>query len=405
MNGQGSFPLKWIYWLSTIVILAATFSVIAVMFISPDPTLAQYRIAIALICFVLSSISGLLFAAKVQLNGKIGVISMTLAGPAVMWLAALLIITLIFPDKDIITQQELTLKLANLVHELRAEKGCSSYTEWKKNLGSLQRYFKKDEEFQLGQYLTSVYYDGHERNKLNGPIVQTLFVYFGNKTLKFQRIQGKKEGTAHIYFNAATTFPGSSTSSVLLVRENDRIAAGYTESSGNWQEITAEPVDCLIMTSYEEEVPVGDFLSIDLTKYLKNGSATIDLGIIASRQIKGPSFSLWKIRGFRFADTNDVPLSFERLPVTANANINSLISGLLPWMKLIDKSINQAQSQSQLTPEVLLFLTQISTVFHQATSPKFNFETFLSHPNLNSKFSFHVENLRDPLIATFEWGQ
>jgi hypothetical protein len=404
LKERSDIPVKWIFLLSAVVILLAVLAVIVSIFIFPSPTIAQYRIQIALVCFALSSISCLLFAAKAELTGTIKLFAVTLAGPAAMWIVALIVFSHLYSETKLDTQAVLSKKLLELAEHVESRRGCITYNKWKETLGSFLKYYNRNEEFQLEQLLASAYYEGNERRKLTDPIIQTLFVYFDKKAVKFQRIQGKKYGPADIYFRATPTLPGSNPSSILLVREISKITDSYIERQGTWQEITGDPVDCLIIASYEEELPVGDLIGVDVTKYLKDGGATVDLGIIASRQINGSSFHLSKIRGSPFVCAPEIPLSFERHPTPPVENINSLISDLSPWMELIEQSINQPESQRQLSTETLNFLLDIRKGLCQATSPQSNFMTFLQHTNFRSKFSFHVEGILNSLIARFEWG-
>jgi predicted membrane channel-forming protein YqfA (hemolysin III family) len=94
---------KWIIPIAAIVILGAIASVFVILFFVPSPTIVQYRITVALICFALSSVAGLLFAANVQIKGTIGVFSITLGGTAVLWLAALFIFNYIYPESAAVT--------------------------------------------------------------------------------------------------------------------------------------------------------------------------------------------------------------------------------------------------------------------------------------------------------------
>ena len=123
MNGARNIPLKLISWLSAVVILVAISSAIVVLFFVPSPSLAQYRITVALICFGLSSIAGLLFVAKVNISGKIGVFGITIGGTAALWLASLLIFNFIFPESSIIDKPKMLVsgkvtKLGRSSHEL-----------------------------------------------------------------------------------------------------------------------------------------------------------------------------------------------------------------------------------------------------------------------------------------------
>ena len=92
---------KWIWLLCGVVIIAAIASTIVVLFLFPTPSVVQYRLTISLLCFALSSVAGLLFAANVEIKGSVGKLSLTLAGPAALWVATLIIFGAIFPETSL----------------------------------------------------------------------------------------------------------------------------------------------------------------------------------------------------------------------------------------------------------------------------------------------------------------
>src|SRR5262249_48908358 len=78
------------------------------------PSVVQYRLTISLLCFALSSIAGLLFAANVEIKGSVGKLSLTLAGPAALWVATLIIFHTIFPEASLTDVKAYNLRL-NLI--------------------------------------------------------------------------------------------------------------------------------------------------------------------------------------------------------------------------------------------------------------------------------------------------
>ncbi len=114
MKGTGTLPAKWIFTLACVVILIAIAPAILLLFWTPAPTRFQYRLSIALVCFALSSVAGLLFAAKVEMKGTVGVISVTLGGTAALWLATLLVFNYIFPEQSLEPRREYDISL-NLI--------------------------------------------------------------------------------------------------------------------------------------------------------------------------------------------------------------------------------------------------------------------------------------------------
>jgi hypothetical protein len=89
---------KWLWLLCTGVIVAAVAVTIVVLFVMPMPTVFQYRLALAFLCFALSSTAGLLFAANVEIKGSVGKLSLTLAGPAALWVATVIVFATLFPE-------------------------------------------------------------------------------------------------------------------------------------------------------------------------------------------------------------------------------------------------------------------------------------------------------------------
>ncbi len=104
----------WLWLLCGGVIVAAVTVTIVVLFVLPTPTVFQYRLAIAFLCFALSSIAGLLFAANVEIKGSVGKLSLTLAGPAALWVATVIVFSAIFPEGSLPRGREYDLRL-NLI--------------------------------------------------------------------------------------------------------------------------------------------------------------------------------------------------------------------------------------------------------------------------------------------------
>lgn len=400
MEKASGISANKIFWLSAIVILSATFSSIGVLFATPE-SLAQYRIAVALLCFALSSTASLLFVAKVQLTWSISAFSMTLAGPAAMWLAALLIFNYVFPEKFLVSIRPMTLhEVSTLARDIESREGWKTYSEWKDSLGLLQELFKKDEETHLEHLLSSGYYHGDQRIKLANPIVQTVFVYLSKDLIvKFQRIRGENPGgSPNIYFTAVPTLPGSKPLSILFARKKSRIVKSYLGEEGRWQEITSDPVDCLVIAVYKGDSPLeGDWLAIDLPKYLGYGSATFELGVLAYQNYH--SVSLWELRASPLAIPSAVPLSFKKFPIPAEDNVDHLTSELSSWLRLLDQYVD---SPSRLPSSASDFLKNLLDIIKpNVASTKFS--SLLKDPIFQRAFSYRIESLNNPLVATFLW--
>jgi hypothetical protein len=101
MAPTGDSGPRWIWPLCGAVIIAAVTSAIVILFLFPTPSIVQYRLTVSLLCFALSSVAGLLFAANVEIKGSVGKLSLTLAGPAALWVATLIIFGTIFPETSL----------------------------------------------------------------------------------------------------------------------------------------------------------------------------------------------------------------------------------------------------------------------------------------------------------------
>lgn len=112
MSSLSESAPRWIWLVCSTVILAAVAVIIVVLFMMPQPTLFQYRLAIAFLCFALSATAGLLFAANVEIKGSVGKLTLTLAGPAALWVATMIIFETLFPEKSLPRGKEYDLRLS-----------------------------------------------------------------------------------------------------------------------------------------------------------------------------------------------------------------------------------------------------------------------------------------------------
>jgi hypothetical protein len=110
MDKRDKVKPKLISWIFTTVTLGGIISAIIALFLIPSPTLFQYRLTSALVCFALSSIAVLMFTANVKITGKIGLITIEVGGTAALWLAALLVFNFVYPE-SMLQRPDLTEKM------------------------------------------------------------------------------------------------------------------------------------------------------------------------------------------------------------------------------------------------------------------------------------------------------
>jgi len=379
-----------VFWLAAIGILAALFAVIYMLFISAPSF--QYPITLALLCFALSSISCLLFAAKADLSGTIGVAAIALGGPAAMWVISLYVVHALFPFHPITTDN-----LIDIARRSELKNGWTTFPDWMKQLGDLQELINQDEASQVRQVLDSAYYPGEGKKKISDPVIQALYVYVDKQTIRFLRLTGKNPGTADIYFKAHTTVSGGTTS-LLLARRDDTITISDTGGKGDWSQVSADrsnPVDCLILTLYDEPMlPQGDLLYMNTTKYLGSGKLSLSAGIIAPQGINKPR--VWQVRPFPLA-TNEIPAAFKSLPIKMENTLDPVFPALLPWMILLDQQLSQKTSEGRMSQGAREFLRTVRNRL-----PSGSFATFTKSETFTSRFSFrHDEGLSEPVVITF----
>jgi hypothetical protein len=377
-------PPKWVFALAAIVILAAVASVIVWLFNVSFQL--QFPVIVALLCFVLATLSNLLFVARTNVQATLPLATITMGGPAVTWVATVLIFAFLFPTPS--------LRPEDFVAILRAQsqQGWKTYPEWVKELGSVRELVLREEASNVRQLMDTAYFLGSGRRKLTSPNIQVLFVYFdNNQAIKFERVTAAQSNFAEIYFKGHATTGKSS--SMLLAKNRGIITVSDVGTESEWRQVTSDPLDCLIITFYEEEgmFPEGDLLFVNTSKYRKDGNVTLDFGILAPQTIEVPKG--WLVRAFPFPLPDEVPVLFSKVNEPWNQNVDPLILQFSEWMTLI----NQKQPVGKLSAEASGFLKTV-----RDRLPQSDFSSFQNSGIFISKYWLHVENLRDAVSVTIE---
>jgi hypothetical protein len=373
-----NIPKKWVFGLAAGVVLACLGSVVAWSF-SVAPQL-QYPIILGFLCFALSTVSGLLFASNTKIDATLPMAAITIGGPAVTWVATLLIFSYVFPLPAITSQ--------SFVDTLRAQQlreGWRTFPDWVKELGPLRPAVERDEATTVRQVMDSTYFTGGGRRKLNFPIIQSLFVFFeGKGALKIQHILGSKGDVAEIYFKGHST--QGTTKNLLLIKNKDTITVSDTGSKSEWTEIRFETFDCLIMSLYEDEAmePEGTFLYINTPKYLETGTANLDVGVMTAQDVEEPK--VWLFRGFPYPLRDEVPVIFKRVFVPWEQKIDPVIAKLSDWLAVLDRTTAGAR----VSADALKVLAAV-----RDRLPGGSFSTFHQSPMFKSKYNLHYEQVAD----------
>jgi hypothetical protein len=378
--------------LSAVIILAAFGSVLVWLFATSAGALAaiQYPIILALVCFVLSSVSCLLFASQTRIQSTLPIAAITIGGPAVTWVATLLIVWHVFPEPKVaLTPQG----FVSILRDQHLRQGWKMYPEWTRQLGKLRWMIQRVEANQVRQAMDTVYYLGAGRKKLTNPNLQVLFVYGDNSAVKIARIRGRTNDTAEIFFKGSTTQSGGARS-VIFAKSGDNILQANLGSQNDWEEVRTEEIDCLILTLYTDEgmLPEGDILYVETNKYRKDGPARIDVGILAPQSIRDPN--VWLVEDFPFPLPDDVPVTYKKMSPVLEQSVESTVGNLSEWFTLLDQPTLTGKAFS---PEIKDLLQTI-----KAKLPQGSFTSFSTSPTFKTKVALHLDQITNALAVTFE---
>lgn len=346
----------------------------------------QHIIAMALICFALSSLSVLLFAVKVDIKAPLPLATVAFGGPAAMWVGTLLLISTLFPAPP----PEISAK--NVLDLLRKQELRGG--DRLQGLGSLRDYVRRDESNVFRQILDTAYYIGDSaRAKLTKPSIDLLFVYLSDtKALKLMQISGNNPDAADIYFKGHAG-QESKTFDLLLTKNENRILQSQIGGSSDWVLVSSDPINCLIMTLYEGEglPPEGDFIFLNTTKYTKDRIATLQLGIVSKDEIFNPE--IWSLRSFPFPLPNELPVAFSKINGRWEENIEPLATGLFSWLNILNQ--DALMSIGGVSQNARAFINKVKEEL-----PDTNLATLASAGVFKSRYFFSAQDVTSPLVVT-----
>jgi hypothetical protein len=380
-----SIPPILVFSLAALVIVAALGAVIYWVFGASSQL--QYPMIVALLCFALSTVACLLFASNAKLNATLPIASITMGGPAVIWVGTLVLFAYLFPVPPV-TQQS----IVDILRMQQIREGWRPFPDWIRQLGELGKEVQQNEASHVRHTLDVLYYTGIGRQKIGSPIIDHLYVYPDDKTaLEFTRLRGAKSDIAEIYFKAYPTQSGSA-KSLLLARSGDAIVTAELSGRSDWSEIRTENLDCLIVTIYEEGLlRRGDFVYFGTNKYRKDGNAVYRFGVMTSDAIQSPKG--WRFRGFPFPLTDEIPVVFRRHGAPWSANVDPVVDQLSEWFALLDRK----PLEGGRSADAAKFLEEI-----RARLPDGSFSNFHKAAVFKSAYSARFEDLQDAMAITFE---
>lgn len=375
-------------------------------------SLTQYRLTIAILCFTLSSLSQLLFAAtNVQIRGSIGVLCFNLVGPAVTWIVALVILSWIFPEREIIaaaTPRSRLTEFTQIADEVEQNEGWLTFNNWKQELGSLHELFDADEEYNTKLLLSGAFITGNGRSRIAKTEIQTLFVYprsttpdpnkSSKRAIKLQRIRGQRIGDdCKVYVTASSTLSNGNASSYFFIRdEADKITPHMASKQPSWHEVRTNTIDVLIVAEYEEDLGKGDWLQVHVPKYVDAGNAALGLAVASSRPIAESSVKVWHSRGAYHSRSGEIPLRFKRMNDGVSSRMEITNSWFGDWLS----KLNQIRGLGSTDTDVTHF---IDRVLPALTLEKDGQSRFLAPELFTSVAVTSENNVSCSSILTFLW--
>ncbi len=380
-----SIPPILVFSLAALVIVAALGSVIYWVFGATSQL--QYPMIVALLCFALSTVACLLFASHAKLNATLPIASITMGGPAVIWIGTLVLFAYLFPVPPVSQQS-----FVDILRMQQIREGWRPFPDWVKQLGELGKEIVEDEASHVRNTMDSLYYTGIGRQKISSPIIDNLYVYVDEKTaLDFQRVRGSKSDIAEIYFRSQPTQSGKA-ASFLLARSKDAIIVAEMSGKSDWAEVRTEILDCLIVSFYDEGLlQRGDFVYYATNKLRKDGNAVYNFGVVAPEPLQEPKG--WLFRGFPFPLTDEIPVVFKRHGASWAANVDGVAGQLTEWFALLDrKPLEGGRSVAAAK-----FLEEV-----KARLPDGSFSNLHKAALFKSAYSARFDGLQEAVAITFE---
>jgi hypothetical protein len=409
-TGAATFSTRAIFRLSAFVILCALFGVMAFLFkLIPGPRdIMTYRIVVILVCFALSSVSSLLFSTQSKLLASLGGFSIAVAGPATLWLVALLTLAQIFPESAVgYTRSEIfrefTKELAQFSRQKEEQEGWQEYADWKIELGEASSIIDQSEESFIKNMLTRVFYHGRTPTKILAPEVHTVFLYLNDATVKLQSIHGDQPDVdfADVYVTVAPSLPGSQTKSYFFKRTTRGLRAQHVEQGG-WRQVRSDEIQCLVVTIYYDDEPkAGDWIYVDLPKYFSDATPGADtkIDILTIHPIREPQ--VWEMSASQRTQLSPAPLLFRkraRLEEVDTKNPSKLDRRMTNWLR----SLKQIRQSESLQEEVHDFLVEFERVLSASSRGLDDWAVF---PNIQSHVQYNGSDLKNGVLATFLWSE
>jgi len=374
-----------------LILLGSAGAAVAYLFFPPGHVDArQYHIAVALLCFALSTVSCLLLYGNVSFSAKWGDYALAVVGPASMWIFTLWAFNNIFSEKlPVITYNPA---------------GETNYSDWLNELHSVAPLFREGEDQSVPNLLGNLYYPGYDHTKPSDIKIDQLLAYMPDgESILIRRISGKNfSGKAEIFHRPLPTNRKTTVDSLSFTRSFGKFTTVKNVNDRIWH--TAPPdvdLDWYDVAIFGERTESADFFALDVPKFIDNTkqAAVVNFALQSSRNLEFTSVRAWEVKPSPIALEGQVPLLFKdtnELPDQNATQVDNALAQFAGWFDQATKSSDE---------EMLKFSSRLNeAVFSQVSAANRQLSTLLNQSALfPSALSFHLSNIRNSLIFTYQF--
>jgi len=357
----------FLFVLAALVVLVALGASVFYVFTQEGRDRDTYVVVVVLLFFALSTASSLLFTNASTIRADLKALTISVIGPAALWLSGIALFFYLLPPQELfddsLQRPNTTADIGRIVNDVEQRHGWLDYGAWKEKQTTVSDLFDEQEYGTFRDLLSSVveprYFD-----RVDSARIATVFVYLPDSVVKFQRIQGRREGeNAHIRFKSRGTDGAAKARSAFFVadaRNGDvpRLTESFTDVTTKGkkgiEEISSDPVDCLIVTLYDDPVD-EDYLVINPGRFSNSEITEVDLA--ALDLVPGKSIveaNVWAVKSPLFMpDRNASPLLFQRLG-TAGTDAGHFHKAIFPWLDSLESALQHQQVKDARARELLL---------------------------------------------------
>ena len=373
-----------------LILLVSAGAAVLYLFLPPARADAhQYHIAVALLCFALSTVSCLLLYGNVSFNAKWGDYALAVLGPASMWIFTLWAFSHIFPE---------TLPPITYTPE-----GETSYRVWLTQLHGVAPLFRQGEDQSVPNLLGNLYYPGYDHTKPSDVRIDQLLTYLPDgESILIRRISGKNySGKAEIFHRPLPTFQKTAVDSLSFTRSFGKFTAVKDVNDKIWHNaLPNDDLDWYDVIIYTEHIQNADFFALDVPKFIDNTKqgAAVNFALQSSREIDEASMRAWEVKPSPVALAGEVPLLFKdtnALPEKSVAQVNNALSPFVGWLDQERKSGDE---------DISNFSRKLNeAVFSQFPLPDRQLTSLANRTLFPSAFAFLISDLRNSVIFTYQF--